>query len=488
MSASMEERLKRRKLDALKRGVHRVTGGESLPLTTHVVGIGKAGASVIAQILRDLEPDAPKLSALAVDIGDQDLQELRALSDSIPKDRADVTILCLDVPDHGDLFDALENYGSFLRLEYPSSRWAATTQPWLERSIVLPDAGQHFDRAIAKAIYGYAYYAASRPAEKVLRAFAEGIDANHSQAVVAIVFGMGGGTGSGIAVDLARHLSNGLFGRRVLVAGIGIAPCDGDKAGAELFSVISELDVLGDENKNKGVVMSCGDMFRNPFTAGFIMVPQNHIWRATQDLAETNRRASQEISSLFTIKGGTNLWEVLRLLNWVAAPSTQHSAARTPWGQRWIHMLGFTDTIRPGLRRDLGLLPAYIPEFIEARAVASEADAVVDGLRRAFTPEVPSVAVEGGRTGSIQFILPRISKSDLDMFFQSLAAFEAADEKQRLLSSSLLLDQGIVLTEPSTRMEGMTGASVNGSVSWIAVPFTDIRGNWPGSDRTDHAA
>jgi hypothetical protein len=72
----------------------------------------------------------------------------------------------------------------------------------------------------------------------------------------------------------------------VLVAGIGIAPCEGDQrthTGPRLFSVLSELDILGDERKNHGVVMSCGDLFRNPFTAGFIMIPQQHIWQATQD-------------------------------------------------------------------------------------------------------------------------------------------------------------------------------------------------------------
>jgi hypothetical protein len=64
MSGSMEERLKRRKLDALKRGVHRVGGDQSIPLTTHVVGIGKAGANAICQIIRDLEPDAQSLPLL----------------------------------------------------------------------------------------------------------------------------------------------------------------------------------------------------------------------------------------------------------------------------------------------------------------------------------------------------------------------------------------------------------------------------------------
>ncbi len=305
----MEERLKRRKLDALKRGVHRIGGDQSIPLTTHVVGIGRAGANAICQIIRDLEPDAPKFTALAIDIGDQDLGELRALAAKTPAERAEVTTVALTVPDPEDLFDALSRYGTFLRLEYPNHRWMETGQPWLPRATQIPaGAGQHFERAVAKAIYGYAYYAGPRTLEGALRTFATTIDTERSQAVVAIVFGMGGGTGSGIAVDLARHLSNGLFGRRALVAGIGIAPCEGDQpahTGARLFNVISELDILGDEHKNRGVVMSCGEMFRNPFTAGFIMIPQQHIWQATQDLAATNIRVDKEIAALLTARRGT---------------------------------------------------------------------------------------------------------------------------------------------------------------------------------------
>ena len=93
----------------------------------------------------------------------------------------------------------------------------------------------------------------------------------------------------------------------------------------------------------------------------------------------------------------------------------------------------------------------------------------------AFTPEVPPQVVDGGR-GAAQFILPRISKTDLSLFHQSLAAYEAEDENQRLLHHALLLDQGIMLCEPSTQIEGMAGASLGGGNGWIAVPLSDIRG------------
>jgi hypothetical protein len=488
MSVSMEERLKRRKLDALKRGVHRIGSDETLPVATSVVGIGKTGAGVIAEILRSLEPGAPKFTALAIDIGDQDLAELRALAASLSPERAEVATVALDVPRREDLLDTLRRYREFLTLEYPLYRWTPDGEPWLPADVELPEAGNHFERAVAKAIYGRAYYGEPRTLERTLRRFAAGIEAARAQAVVAVVFGLGGGTGSGIAVDLARHLSAGLFGRRVLVAGIGLAPCQGDApehTGGRLFPVLNELDCLGDEDKNRGVVMSCGDLYKNPFTAGFIMVPQQHAWEATKSLAATQHRADQEIAALVTRRGGTDLWEMLRLLNWVAAPSTQHSAARTPWGPQWIHMLGFADAaggpvaVGPDLPRRMGLLPGYAPEFIEMRvadAAGTGVDALASSLEQAFAPEVPPQVVGGGRDGSVQFILPRIGKTDLSLFGDARAAYDAEPQEQRLLDHALLLDQGVLLSEPSTRLEGMAGAGLWGSNAWVAVPLAALRG------------
>ena len=484
----MDEKLKRRKLDALKRGVHRVGVDETLTLSSHIVGIGKAGIGVITELLRGLEPGAPKLTALAIDIGDHDMAELRALSADLPVERAEVKLVALDVPRLEDLLQTLGQYREFLTLEYPRYSWAAIYQPWLEPSVELPASGQHFERAVAKAVYGQAYYSGERPLRRALRDFAAGVDATATQAVVAIVFSLGGGTGSGIAVDLARHLSNGIFGRRVLVAGIGIMPCSGDEpepAGGNLFAVLNELDCLGDEEKNSGVIRSCGDMYKNPFTASFIMVPQQHAWESTHDLSETHRRTNQEIAGLMTWKAGSDIWELLRLLNWVAAPSTQHSAARTPYGAKWIHMLGFADTdgrpvsVGPELRRQFGLLPSYTPEYIEMR-VADATDprvaAAASSLEAAFSPDVAPQVVGGGKAGLIRFILPCISKTDISLFYEMRAAYDAQRQEQKLLGHSLLLEQGILLSEPSTVLEGMAGASLWGGSAWVAVPFDSLRG------------
>jgi len=90
---SAEAKLARRKLDALKRGIHRIGEEDTTPCSVSVVGIGKAGADVIAQILKDKAAsdssnDNTIFNALAVDIGDQDLAQIRDLESKLPKGTA----------------------------------------------------------------------------------------------------------------------------------------------------------------------------------------------------------------------------------------------------------------------------------------------------------------------------------------------------------------------------------------------------------------
>ena len=480
----MEEKLKRRKLEALKRGVHRVPIGETLPVSTHVVAVGAGGIEAVAELLRSLPPGGAPFHALAIDIGGQDVSALQALAAGLPPGRAKVTAVALDPPEQQHLAAVQEQYPDFLRLEYPFHLWGASYEPWLPDAGGFPQPGGPITRAVAKAVYGAAYYAGQRTLEHTLRAFAATVEAAQglTQAVVPIVFGLGDSAGSGLAVDLARHLSTKIFGRRVLVAGIGIAPCDGDPAeaqGGELFAVMNELDCLNDEAKNQGVVASCGELFRNPFTAGFILVPTQHVWAATHDLAATRQRANREIAALLISKDGASLWETLRMLNWVAAPSTQHSAARTPWGAKWVHVLGYGDTDGP-VSADpaaMGLLPGYKPEFIEARvAEVVGAEAAAAAINAAFDPDLPTQLVSGGRAGSVQFVLPSLSKTDLGFFFKARDAYDAEPAAQRLLDHAMLLEQGVLISEPSTRLAGMAGASIGASACWVAVPLDELRG------------
>ena len=144
-----------------------------------------------------------------------------------------------------------------------------------------------------------------------LRRFGARVDAEDAQSVVCMVFGFGGATGSGIIVDMARHLSNVVFGRSALTVGIGILPCTGDKLahrdGALFAAQRTRLPRRrGQERRGRAGLRR---VIPNPFTAGFLVVPQQHVWETTKDLAKTHRRTDQEIAHLLTARDGANLME-----------------------------------------------------------------------------------------------------------------------------------------------------------------------------------
>ena len=58
MPSDLDAKLQKRKLDALKRGIHRMRAEDSTPFSVHVVGVGKAG-------LRSRRTNAPRSDGLS---------------------------------------------------------------------------------------------------------------------------------------------------------------------------------------------------------------------------------------------------------------------------------------------------------------------------------------------------------------------------------------------------------------------------------------
>ncbi len=481
-----EAKLQQRKLDALKRGVHRIADASSLPYGIHLVGIGGTGVQVVERFLSEAPKDlldvpGSRLSALAVDIGDADLEGVRRAAKRFGANNAHIETIALPLPSRQELDDSLARYSEFLKLEYPLYHPNPDSNEWLPPKICGRDESGSVPRSLAKAVYGRAFYDNDRPMLQALRRFARSVDKTGGETLVCIVFGLAGGTGSAIAMDLSRHLSAGQFGRRVLVTGIGVEPHaqEVNDKGAVVHTVLSELDVLCDETKNSGITMACGEQYRNPFTAGFIAVPQppNRSQEDARDLIDG------QIASLLTQRRGANLWEALRLLNWVAAPSTQHSAARTPWGSRWIHKLGYgsLDALEESLnlRDRLGVRSGYRPEFIELRTSEISGDKLRTVSWAAFVdsalhPELPTQCVPGAPTDCVQFLLPRMARCDLSISKAALTAYEKTSAQKRHVNHSLLLEHGLVLCEPSTHVDGMAGASIGTGKQWIAVPLHSL--------------
>ncbi len=492
--------LVKKRMQALKLGgVHRTKkDASSMPTTVHIVGLGKAGADFIAQAIEQAPDDflsdsRQRFTALSVDIGDQNLNQVSVAAERLPASQSQVRTLALDLPKKKELFASLRRYREYLKLEFPRYYWNPNYEPWLPENIELSDSAETMPRALTKAIYGMRYYEDASSIEQELDIFAKSVNDTKCQTVVCIVFDVGDSVGNGIVVDLARHLSNVKFGRRALVLGIGLVPCEGDLTqSSSFFPMINELDCMLDQEKNEGVVQVWGDLYRDPFTAGFLMVPQKPFWEMTQDLALTQTQSYEALASFLLGNNSVDLYESLRLLNWVGASPTQHSAARSRYGKRWCHILGTLDLADavldiekvPGL---LGLVgDNYSPDFFEIRTSASEQTVTDDQLGEVANKmaQVLSPLVEPGivRTGAdssstLRFILPGASKNDLEIFFQSRDSYDQLEWDDKLLVHSWLLELGVLLSEPAIRFQGMAGECLWGCACWVIVPYDAIRGN-----------
>jgi len=144
-----------------------------------------------------------------------------------------------------------------------------------------------------------------------------------------------------------------------------------------------------------------------------------------------------------------------------------------------VHVLGYADIAGP-VSADpaaMGLLPGFKPEFVEARvAEVAGAETAAAAINAAFDPDLPAQLVEGGRAGSVQFMLPSLGKTQFGFFYEARDAYDREPLDQRRLDHSMLLEQGVLVSEPSTRLDGMAGASIGGSECWIAVPLDELRG------------
>jgi hypothetical protein len=444
------------RIEALsKESVHHA-GDHEGPFSLHVLGLGPTGAALITQI----GADAPEgFTGLAVDIGD--LSGVRAAAGD-----AAVRTVELPIPTRTQLSTALNRYREFLKMEYPRYYWNPNYEPWLPGDLEIPGPGEKMPRAIAKAIYGSEYYQ-NREITQALEAFAAGVFASDKTPLVVVAFALGESVGSGIVVEIARHLSSIKLGRRPWVVGVGVLPSEPD---AEFFPVINELDCMIDTEKNNGVMAVWGDLYKNPFTGGFFCVPED---------------SKEHVAAFLTADGGKDLYETLKALNWLAVPGDQwHPAIRGEQSDRWINVLHVAPLADAGSLGALGLGKGFATEYVEARVfgggddAAKAAEQVAAAIGEVASTRVPPVvqSVETSGPGFVSVVLPRASKLDLEIFVPSRDRYDPLEWDDKLLMHSWLLDLGVMLCEPSIRFDGMGGECIWGCACWVVVPHAAIRG------------
>ena len=500
----------------------------------HVIGIGRTGAVYVEALLRtgeieDLLADPrATFAALVVDTGDDDMSLAqdygasfykRLESRGIPTERFLFQSVVLDLPSVESLVEMLGHTPDFLAQEGGK---AAAFQPYVSTSTAMPKPGEHFPRAVAKAIYTGAYYAGERPMNGALDAFVAQVKKATLPSIVTVCFSLAGGTGSGIVVDLARHLSAKL-GTDVPLLGVGQLPHSGDpdtyKDSAALYTTLNEIDCMLDDDKNAAIVAAYGEAYRSPFTAGFFIVNPEQSWqRLTAYTTTGEARIRQAIKEMVTnrfvadsfmrwcVAGGSHDLQTLLRPAKNTGAATETTAARS---RNWT-MFDVAKLTHPGVQ----VLPGEAPSKWEA--VISQWIGFTpkyDGLKDDFKTDFAHVAVYGSRnmaqdvlidgfkdlmtshylvegsaelpisvteffdvlTAYANVVLLGVAKTDLDAFWSSQKTFEALPGEAKLTEHSWLIDVGPMLSDPSIRFDGLPSQCQ----SAVVVPLADVRGDNP---------
>ena len=293
---------------------HSATGMQA-PHCMHVIGIGRTGAAYVEALLRTGEiedhladPARDASPRMVVDIGDQDM----GLPRTTPRRSSSAWSRGASRPTGSSSRPSrcrcrrrrsssrgMNRTREFLKLEYPRYYWNPNFESYVPKKYKMPKAGEHFPRAVAKGIYANAYYAGERPMDAALRNFVDQIDEGRAcRRMVTVCFSLAGGTGSGMVVDLARHLSNVKLGRRIPVIGVGQLPHSGDPGdlphNPTLYTTLNELDCMLDDDKNAGVTAVWGDLYRSPFTGGFFVVNPEQSWQRLTAYTTTGEEAIRQ--------------------------------------------------------------------------------------------------------------------------------------------------------------------------------------------------
>ena len=514
--------------------------GVQAPHCLHAIGVGRTGMVYIEALLRTgeiedlLEDPRATFAAMVVDIGDQDMGVVNDYANSfkkrlesrgIPSERFQYQAIALPVPPKDEFFEGMNRTREWLKLEYPRYYWNPNFESYVPHKYQLPAAGNHFPRAVAKGIYANAYYAGDRPMDHALRNFVDQVEKATLPSMVMVAFGMAGGTGSGMVVDLARHLSNVKLGRRIPVIGVGQLSHSGDDPAyynnATQYTTMNDLDCMLDDDKNAGVTVVWGDLYRSPFTGGFFVVNPEQSWQrltaytttgekeVRQNFKQmvTNRFVADSFMRFAVLDNGRVLFRALRPAGFTGAPHETLSGKSRNWtlfdvaklshpgvqvlpgeaGSKWDAVLAQWIDFAP---KYSGLKDGFKTDYAEVHVHASR-DMGFEMLSKGFKDLVTKqYLLEGDstyQTSNHEFfdaltaygniILPGVAKTDLHAFWDSQKNYDKLDWESKLNEHSWLVDIGPMLSEPAIRFEGMAGECIWGCACWVVVPYDVLRGD-----------
>ncbi len=330
----------------------------------HIVGLGGTGANVIQTLLasnrlaRLLKIEDFDIACLAVDIADGDLESLRETyrmtldklqKEGTPVDKLWVRTLNVKFNTPDSLFEFMEKFDKYAAKDGIVIK---NYQPWIKSSASIPPlaGGVGRQRALSKAVYNLNYYHYAE-LNSMISVFKDRVLTSKHQPIVVILFGLGGGTGSGMAFDFARHLRNKL-GSAVPIIGLTILPSEADDIlarGPAPYNSLMEMDLLFNGELNRKIVDKYGAPYKNPFN-GLFFLPLEPIYNNRNNLLAAQRELDQTIVDLLDLFSNFDIADLLSRVG-----------TNNDFASNWVHAISYLK-IRYPVQDYVNYLSSYLQQ------------------------------------------------------------------------------------------------------------------------------
>ncbi len=291
-----------------------------------MIGLGSAGTNIVETFLSNkktrelIENDLTRLSLLALDIADPEIRSLQETHEKIsrslikagiPRERWRLIAESVKFPTAEAMFDFInQKYGEYVAGEGSK---IVNYSPWLQSTMAVPPmaGGAGRRRALAKAIYALNYYQLGI-IRNCINSFKEQALSSIVTPTVVLVYGLGGGTGSGVFFDFARHLRK-VLGSGVPLIAFVITPCGGDDPpakGCSSFVAINELSLILNKDYNEYVTKTYGDIYRNPLNA-LVYLPLLPAFSKVGNIVSARREMDEMVVDLLYVLMDFDLADLL---------------------------------------------------------------------------------------------------------------------------------------------------------------------------------
>jgi hypothetical protein len=229
----------------------------------------------------------------------------------IPSERMRLIAQSVKFPTAEAMFDFInQKYGEYLVNEGSKLE---NFVPWLQTTMAIPPmaGGAGRRRALAKAIYALNYYQLGI-IRNCINSFKEQALSSIVTPTVVLVYGLGGGTGSGIFFDFAKHLRK-VLGSGVPIIAFVITPCGGDDPpakGCSAFVAMNELSLLLNKDYNEYVTKTYGEPYRNPLNA-LIYLPLLPAFSKVGNIVSARQEMDQMVVDLLYVLMDFDLADLL---------------------------------------------------------------------------------------------------------------------------------------------------------------------------------